>query len=125
MPATSQPARTKPRFFDIPCERRSNVTEEKKSSIRGGLTAEEYRWKLIRLPNCMQIDSIAHVTPVALRRLVFGENLAQSAIELIRSPLEVAAIGVNRAKGAFSFETRGRSGRSRMHDPRLARGGPV
>jgi hypothetical protein len=41
----------------------------------------------------MQIDSIAHVTPVALRRLVFGENSAQSAIELVRSPLEVAAIG--------------------------------
>ena len=93
MPATSQPARPKLRFVDIPCERRSNVTEEKKNSIRGGLTAEEYRWKLIRIPNCMQIDSIAHVTPVALRRLVFGENSAQSAIELVRSPLEVAAIG--------------------------------
>ena len=66
-----------------------------------------------------------HVKPVALRRLVFGENSAQSAIELIRSPFEVVATGVNRAKRAFSFETRGRSGRSRMHDPRLARDGPV
>jgi len=40
-------ARTKPRFIDIPRERRSNVpfTEEELNSIRGGLTAEEYRWK--------------------------------------------------------------------------------
>jgi hypothetical protein len=46
LPATSQPA-PKPRFIDIPRERRSNVpfTEEELNSIRGGLTAEEYRWK--------------------------------------------------------------------------------
>jgi hypothetical protein len=42
------PARTKPHFIEIP--RRSSVpfTEEQLNSIRGGLTAEEYRWKLIR-----------------------------------------------------------------------------
>jgi hypothetical protein len=60
-------------------------TEEELNSIRGGLTAEEYRWTLIRFPTCLQIDLITHVTPVALRRLVFGENSAQSAIELIRT----------------------------------------
>ena len=60
-------------------------TEEELNSIRGGLTAEEYRWKLIRFSNCLQIDLVTHVTPVALRRLVFGENSAQSAIELIRT----------------------------------------
>jgi hypothetical protein len=44
-------ARTKPRFIEIPRERggvRVPFTEEQLNSIRGGLTAEEYRWKLIR-----------------------------------------------------------------------------
>jgi hypothetical protein len=43
-------ARSKPRFIEIPRERRSGVpfTEERLTAIRGGLTAEEYRWKLIR-----------------------------------------------------------------------------
>ena len=44
-------ARTKPRFIEIPRERggvRVPFTEEELNSIRGGLTAEEYRWKLIR-----------------------------------------------------------------------------
>ncbi|HEX2447805.1 MAG TPA: hypothetical protein VHK26_06435 [Methyloceanibacter sp.] len=43
-------ARTKPRFIEIKREKRSGVpfTEEERNSIRGGLTAEEYRWKLIR-----------------------------------------------------------------------------
>lgn len=43
-------ARTKPRFIEIPREKHSCVpsTEEELNSIRGGLTAEEYRWKLIR-----------------------------------------------------------------------------
>jgi hypothetical protein len=43
-------ARTKPRFVGIPRERRSKVpfTEEELSKLRGGLTAEEYRWHLIR-----------------------------------------------------------------------------
>jgi hypothetical protein len=43
-------ARTKPRFIEIPRAKRSGVpfTEEELNSIRGGLTAEEYRWKLIR-----------------------------------------------------------------------------
>jgi hypothetical protein len=42
-------ARTKPRFIDIPREKRSGVpfTEEQLNAMRGGLTAEEYRWKLI------------------------------------------------------------------------------
>ena len=41
-------ARTKPRFIEIPRECGSNVrcTEKELNSIRGGLTAEEYRWKL-------------------------------------------------------------------------------
>ena len=43
-------APTKPRFIEIPREKRSGVpfTEEQLNDIRGGLTAEEYRWKLIR-----------------------------------------------------------------------------
>ena len=44
-------ARTKPRFIEIPRERggvRVSFTEEQLSAMRGGLTAEEYRWKLIR-----------------------------------------------------------------------------
>ena len=44
-------ARTKPRFIEIPRERggvRVPFTEEQLTAIRGGLTAEEYRWKLIR-----------------------------------------------------------------------------
>ena len=44
-------ARTKPRFIEIPRERGGGkvpFTEEQLSQIRGGLTAEEYRWKLIR-----------------------------------------------------------------------------
>jgi hypothetical protein len=79
-------SRTKPRFIDIPRERRSNVpfTEEEPNSTswsyRRGTSVEADR-----LPNCLQIDLITQVTPVALRRLVFGENSAQSAIELIRT----------------------------------------
>jgi hypothetical protein len=44
-------ARTKPRFIEIPRERGGGkvpFTEEQLTAIRGGLTAEEYRWKLIR-----------------------------------------------------------------------------
>jgi hypothetical protein len=44
-------ARTKPRFIEIPRERGGSkvaFTEEQLNDIRGGLTAEEYRWKLIR-----------------------------------------------------------------------------
>ena len=44
-------ARTKPRFIEIPRERggvRVPFTEEQLTAMRGGLTAEEYRWKLIR-----------------------------------------------------------------------------
>jgi hypothetical protein len=79
-------SRSKPRFIDIPRERRSNVpfTEEELNSTswsyRRGTSGEADR-----LPNCLQIDLITQVTPVALRRLVFGENSAQSAIELIRT----------------------------------------
>jgi hypothetical protein len=42
-------ARTKPRFIEIPRERRSKVpfTEEELSAMRRG-PAEEYRWHLIR-----------------------------------------------------------------------------
>ena len=40
-------ARTKPRFIEIPRET-VPFTEEQLSEMRGGLTAEEYRWKLIR-----------------------------------------------------------------------------
>lgn len=43
-------ARTKPRFIEIPREKRMPVpiTKEEPAVMRGGLTAEEYRWKLIR-----------------------------------------------------------------------------
>jgi hypothetical protein len=43
-------ARTKPRFIEIRREKRTGVpfTEEQLTAIRGELTAEEYRWKLIR-----------------------------------------------------------------------------
>ena len=44
-------ARTKPRFIEIKRERgggRVPFTEEQLTAMRGGLTAEEYRWKLIR-----------------------------------------------------------------------------
>ena len=44
-------ARTKPRFIEIPRERGGGkvpFTEEQLKQMRGGLTAEEYRWKLIR-----------------------------------------------------------------------------
>ena len=44
-------ARTKPRFIEIPRERggiRVTFGEEQLTAMRGGLTAEEYRWKLIR-----------------------------------------------------------------------------
>ena len=44
-------ARTKPRFIEIPRERGGGkvpFTEEQLTVMRGGLTAEEYRWKLIR-----------------------------------------------------------------------------
>ena len=44
-------ARTKPRFIEIPRERGGvlvSFTEEQLAAMRGGLTAEEYRWKLIR-----------------------------------------------------------------------------
>ena len=44
-------ARTKPRFIEIPRERggvRVPFTDEPLTAIRGGLTAEEYSWKLIR-----------------------------------------------------------------------------
>ena len=42
---------TKPRFIEIPRERGGGkvpFTEEQLTAMRGGLTAEEYRWKLIR-----------------------------------------------------------------------------
>jgi hypothetical protein len=43
-------ARTKPRFIEIKRERRSKMpfTEDELSAMRGGRTAEEYRWRLIR-----------------------------------------------------------------------------
>jgi hypothetical protein len=44
-------ARTTPRFIEIPRERKGvkvPYTEEQLTAMRGGLTAEEYRWKLIR-----------------------------------------------------------------------------
>ncbi len=42
--------RTGPRFIEIPRDKRSGVPfiDEQLTAIRGGLTAEEYRWKLIR-----------------------------------------------------------------------------
>ena len=44
-------ARTQPRFIEIPRERGGGkvpFTDEQLLVMRGGLTAEEYRWKLIR-----------------------------------------------------------------------------
>ena len=44
-------ALTKPRFIEIPRERggvRVTFSEDQLMAMRGGLTAEEYRWKLIR-----------------------------------------------------------------------------
>jgi hypothetical protein len=44
-------ARSEPRFLTIPRERDGGkvpFTEEQLSKMRGGLTAEEYRWKTIR-----------------------------------------------------------------------------
>ena len=44
-------ARTKPRFIEIRPERGGGkvpFTEDQLTEMRGGLTAEEYRWKLIR-----------------------------------------------------------------------------
>ena len=45
-------ARTKSRFIEIPPERGGGgkvpCTEEQLTVMRGGLTAEEYRWRLIR-----------------------------------------------------------------------------
>jgi hypothetical protein len=43
-------ARTKPRFIEIPREKRKTVpfTEEQLTEMPGGLTAEEYRWRLIK-----------------------------------------------------------------------------
>ena len=43
-------ARTKPRFIEIPREKRNTVpfTEEQLAQMRGGLTAEEYRTYIIR-----------------------------------------------------------------------------
>ena len=43
-------ARTQPRFIEIPRERGGGkvpFTDEQLLVMRGGLTAEEYRWKLI------------------------------------------------------------------------------
>jgi hypothetical protein len=44
-------ARTPPRFITIPRERgggKIHYTEEQLTVMRGGLTAEQYRWKTIR-----------------------------------------------------------------------------
>ena len=43
-------ARTKPRFIEIPREKRKTLpfTEEQLTQMRGGLTAEEYRAYIIR-----------------------------------------------------------------------------
>jgi hypothetical protein len=43
-------ARSKPRFIEIPRERKSKVhyTEEQLRELRGGITVEEYRAYLIR-----------------------------------------------------------------------------
>ena len=48
--ARERAARTTPRFIEIPREKRKTVpfTKEQLTTIRGGLTAEEYRRKLIR-----------------------------------------------------------------------------
>ena len=40
-------ARTKPRFTEIPRER-GGGKEEQLTEMRGGLTADEYRWRLVR-----------------------------------------------------------------------------
>jgi hypothetical protein len=50
-PAREIAARSTPRFIEIPRERGGGkvpFTEEQVTAMRGGLTAEEYRWKLIR-----------------------------------------------------------------------------
>ena len=53
------------RFIEIPRERRSKVpfTEEQLTAMRGGLTAEEYRWRLIRKWRKAQADELpnAHI----------------------------------------------------------------
>lgn len=43
-------ARTKPRFIEIPREKRSSVpfTDDELTAIRGGLTVEQYRATTIR-----------------------------------------------------------------------------
>jgi hypothetical protein len=44
-------ARSEPRFLTIPPQRgggKVHYTEEQLTAMRGGLTAEEYRWKTIR-----------------------------------------------------------------------------
>jgi hypothetical protein len=44
-------ARTPPRFIEIPRERgggKIHYAEEQLTAMRGGLTAEQYRWKTIR-----------------------------------------------------------------------------
>src|SRR5512143_1460338 len=44
-------ARSEPRFIAIPPQRgggKVHYTEEQLSAMRGGLTAVEYRWKMIR-----------------------------------------------------------------------------
>jgi hypothetical protein len=45
----SKAFRSSSSFVEIPRERRSRVpfTEEELTAIRGGMTAEEYRWRLI------------------------------------------------------------------------------
>ena len=50
-PLPAKAARTTPRFIEIPRERGGGkvpFTEEQLTAMRGGLTADEYRWKLIR-----------------------------------------------------------------------------
>jgi hypothetical protein len=43
-------ARTKPRFIEIPRERRKSITytEEQLTAMRGGLTVEKYRAKFLK-----------------------------------------------------------------------------
>jgi hypothetical protein len=55
-------ARTKPRFIEIPREKRKVVpsTEEQLTEMRGGLTAEEYRWKLVGKKSPQ--DYLHHIT---------------------------------------------------------------